>query len=133
MKRTLKVFFTDWYNEHPEQGLFYRVLADRFDLRIDPHPDLLLCSVNGTQWMQFDCKKLWYTIERIPPFPLVHDYSISYEPSSDRNLQLPYFRVYPGYEKAFIPRSLTRQQWSERKNVNYVYSNWAARTRVGYA
>jgi len=120
-----KVWFSDfWSGFIPEKSEFFRWLNLLSPTVLDrSNPDLLICSVFGNDWMNFTCRKLWYTYERMPPFPQLFDFSMSFEPDNASNLYLPMIRIWPGYGDLFLERDIDVVTWKRRKTVNFIYSN----------
>jgi hypothetical protein len=71
MKNRIKIAFSDmWgfegYQFNPLDNYFTDLFSLSFDVEIDPHdPDLLIYSVFGSNYKNFDCKKILFSGENL--------------------------------------------------------------------
>ena len=129
-KPRLRIAISDfWYGLNPEDNFFTNILRKRFQVIVDPNPDLLICSVFGQEWRRFPGKKLFFTGEFIPPKPEFFDFSLSFSPRSETNYYFPLYRLYGDYPHLFEPRSITEWEWSRKKPIGTVFSNQASQFR----
>lgn len=130
VKPSLKLWFSDfWFGFDPENNFFTNLLRTRFRVTIDPRADLLICSVFGEDWREFQGKRLFFTGEFIPPEVKFFDYSFSFAPPSETNYYLPLYRIYGDYPRLFTPRTVTEEEWSSKRPIATVFSNRACSFR----
>lgn len=127
VKPRLKLAFSDfWHGLDPQNNFFTNLFRRRFSVEISQPPDLLVCSVFGQRWTEFEGKKLFFTGENIPPEERFFDYSMSFEPRSAHNYYLPLYRLYGDYPSAFRERRLDRSTWESKRTAAAVFSNRAS-------
>lgn len=74
-----------------EDNFIIKLLSERYNIELSDNPDYLLCSVFGTDHLNYDCIKILYTGEnQFPDFNL-YDYAIGFEymELGDRYLRFP--------------------------------------------
>jgi len=128
--KTLKIWFSDfWADFNPQNNFFYNLLSTRYKLELDEHADVLVCSRFGRKWETFTGKKILFTGENIPPRPELFDYSLSFQPKSERNYYLPLYKLYKEYPDCFGERRISKGDWQNRKTASIVFSCSGSRTR----
>lgn len=89
-KESLKVYFSDfWKGFDIHQNAFLSILRKRWNVEIDPNPDLLIFSVFGYDHLNFSCKKLCFSGEPQRPNLVQCDMAVS----SHRILHKKHFRL----------------------------------------
>ncbi len=121
----IRIHFTEfWQGFEPENNFFTSLLRKKYDVVIDDRtPDIVFSSVNFWDWQQYDCKKVLFIGENLPPERSEFDYCFSFHPTAGDNFHLPIFRLDDAYKKCFYREAITREQWQARKGVNFVCSN----------
>lgn len=95
MKRRIRINFCDfWRYLDKHDNFFYNLLSERFDLTVCDRPDFLIYSNNGHVHRHFNCAKIYYSHEPIPPNFKECDYAFtSLYIDHPRHLRLPYYAV----------------------------------------
>ena len=118
--RKIKIFFTDfWAGFNPNDNYFFNILKEDYDVEISDNPDYLFFSVFGNNHLRYNCVKIQYVGENVPPYNC--NYSFSFEPTTEKNYRLPHYLLYDGYYDLInkkIDDSLVN-----RKFCNFVVSN----------
>jgi hypothetical protein len=95
MKRRIRIDFCDfWRHLDKQDNFFCNLLRERFELVICDRPDFLIFSNNGHVHRHFNCVKIYYTHEPIPPNFKECDYAFtSFFMDHPRHLRLPWYAV----------------------------------------
>lgn len=98
MKRKIKLKETDWYSEeYYGKTLFYRILAERYDIEESDEPDYVLAGPCGYENLKYnDAVKIYVTGECVCPDFNLFDYAISFEhiQFGDRHFRYPLWLQY---------------------------------------
>jgi len=130
----IKLWFTDfWGGVDPRCNWFLTFLAPHFDIELSEHPDFLIYSCYGTNFLRYSCVRIYFTAENIRPDYRFCDYSFSFDFSKDpRNYRLPLYRLYFTEQQLLAPRMAEPSLFSGRKFCNMVVSNAHARERLDF-
>ena len=124
MKDRIKIDFTDfWGGFDKTNNYFYNLLKEEFDVEISDRPEYLFFSIFGNNHQNYNCTKIFYTGENVPP-PLAHcDYSFSFDNvDSLKNYRLPHYLLYDGYYELARPK-IIEESLARRKFCNFVATN----------
>lgn len=124
MKDKIKIDFTDfWGGFDKTNNYFYNLLKEEFDVEISDRPEYLFFSIFGNNHQNYNCTKIFYTGENVPP-PLAHcDYSFSFDNvDSLKNYRLPHYLLYDGYYELARPKAI-EESLVRRKFCNFVATN----------
>lgn len=79
----------------PEDNFIINVLRKRYDVIISENPDYLVYSVHSTDYMNYNCVRIFYTAENIVPDFNICDYGIGfhYLEFGDRYIRFPLYLV----------------------------------------
>ena len=94
MKRKIKINFSDFHKGfNPENSEYMNVLKEKYDVEISDHPDYLIYSVFGTEYLKYDCVRIFYTGECVVPNFNECDYAIGFDRISfgDRYIRVPIY------------------------------------------
>ena len=101
IKHKLKIAKTDFWSATSEEevaGEFFDIIRNNYDLEISEEPDLLFCSVFGSEHWNYDCMKFYISYEH-PKAQRSHvhwDYGLSGFPTDAKNFHSFLF-VYANY------------------------------------
>jgi hypothetical protein len=63
-KPTLKINFSDfWAGFDFKNNYFYNILSDRYNIELSESPDLLIYSLYGNNYLNYNCYRICYTAE----------------------------------------------------------------------
>jgi hypothetical protein len=111
MKRKIRLDICDFWAHEKHDNFFYRLLSERFDVRICDRPDFLLYSNNGCVHRLHNCLKIFYTHEPIPPDFRQCDYAFtSFHLEDPRHMRLPYYAVLHESPAALIRENESAEQ-----------------------
>jgi hypothetical protein len=124
MKPKIKIDFSDfWGGYDKKDNYFYNLLIEEFDVEITDKPDFLFFSIFGNNHQKYNCKKIFYTGENIPPPMDYCDWSFSFDYLDDpRNYRLPHYLLYDGYYE-LANSKVIEESLAKRKFCNFVASN----------
>lgn len=96
MKTDLKIKFTDFYPGFVWNGhCLWKYLNRHFNLIPSDKPDILIFSCFGTEFLKYDCPRIFYTAENIRPDFRFCDFAVSFDFLDDsRHIRLPLYSVY---------------------------------------
>lgn len=83
-KKTLKVKFVDMsyafngqYGRDYKQHIIYKLLAKHYDLIDSDSPQIIFCEFNGTEFVKYDCVRVFFSAENYKPDFDLYDYCIT--------------------------------------------------------
>ena len=137
----IKINFTDfWPDLNKTNNYFYNLLSEQYTILIDENPDLLFYSCFGTDYLNYKCKRIYYTGENIRPDFTGCDFAFSFDFNSNKNhFRLPFYSLLIEENNAFnvLESIKTRaelvQIWSNKtKFCCMVVSNARAKKRLDF-
>lgn len=139
MKRTIKVAFTDQYRGFNEKdNAFLDMLKEKYNVEVTrDHPDYLIYSVFGSDYLDYDCVRIFYTGECYSPNFNECDYAVGYDrlEYGDRYIRVPNYaftRFKPQYEKIQTRVPFTSADLAGKEGFcSFVYSNLFAQDKRG--
>jgi len=139
--KVIKINFTDfWPDLDKTNNYFYNLLAEQYTVIIDENPDLLFYSCFGTDYLNYKCKRIYYTAENLRPDFAGCDFAFSFEFNSKKNhLRLPLYLLTIEDNKTlnFFKKEKTREElvqiWDNKsKFCCMVVSNARAKKRLDF-
>lgn len=96
MKQKLKLKFTDFYPGFIWNGhCLYKYLNRYFELELSENPDLIIYSCYGTEFLKYNCPRIFYTAENIRPDFRLCDFAVSFDYNTSANhLRIPLYSIY---------------------------------------
>jgi hypothetical protein len=134
---TIKVAFADMWNLSPEEktrgNYLHQFLEKYYDLELSDHPDFLLYSVYGIEYLKYDCLRIHFTAENTRPNLRKCDYAFSFSLEEDeRNIRLPYYKFADGFSELSRPRDPDAIIAENRGFCSFVNSNNEAPDRLRF-
>ncbi len=100
-KKKIRVKFGDYFASFkPEKSYIYKVLCEKYDVELSDDPEYFFGSDFGTEYLNYDCVKIFQTGELITPNFNAYDYGISFDylTFGDRYIRMPnYYSSYVLY------------------------------------
>ena len=126
--KTIKIWFTDFYKGfEPTNNYFYSLLSNMYNVQIEKNnPDYLIYSCYGSDFLNYDCIKIYYTGENLVPDFNLCDYAIGfhYFNFEDRYLRFPNFAmVIDQFNHLPAPKSQQIYAKSREYFCNFIYAN----------
>ena len=129
MKKTIKIYFVDFWNGFiPEDNFFINRLQVYYTVIIDSTPDYLFYSLNGSENLKYNnCIKIYFSGENdVPDFNLC-DYALAFHHITfeDRYFRLPLYTLYNCF-KDISDKQVNLNDSSlflNRKFCNFIVSN----------
>jgi len=111
----LKIWFADFWPEWKDEDFISPILKNHFELVLDKNnPDVVFHSIFGKREApNYKCKKILYLGENHRPEQFGSDYSISFDPHSEKNYRLPLWQVYILLKPELKERLYNRKNWRE--------------------
>lgn len=109
-----------------EAKVILELLQKHFEVELSDEPDYVFCNVNSDTYFQYDCIRIFCTIEAICPDFNLCDYGIGFEylDYGDRYFRLPNFYFYSGLvEKVSHKHINVKNEFTDRDFCSFVYSN----------
>lgn len=80
---------------HPENNFIINTIRKFDEVTLSDHPDFLIYSVNSSDYLNYDCVRIFYTAENLVPDFNLCDYGIGFSDLSfgDRYLRYPLYLV----------------------------------------
>ena len=117
----------------PEDNFIINILRTRYSVELSDNPDYLIYSVNSSDYLKYNCIRLFYTAENLVPDFNICDYAIGFSQISfgDRYIRFPLYLVdgfnpYEGDDYASdLQRALHKHEHVDIKTgfCAFVYSN----------
>jgi len=85
LKTKLKIKFTDFYDGFIWNGhCLHKYLNQYFELELSDTPDLIIYSCYGTEFLKYNCPRIFYTAENLRP-EILANYRVFPENSSSKS------------------------------------------------
>ena len=130
---TIYLNFTDFGSSfNKENNFLTNVLRLRFNVVITDKPEFLIYSVFGTDYLNYDCIRIFYTGENLTPNFNSCDYALGFDwlTFGDRYFRLPYyyFRENSKCFKICLENKQFQPEDLKQKDAfcNFIYSNGKA-------
>ena len=110
MKTKLKLKFVDfWPGFNAQDFGFLNLVSDYYDIEYTDKPDLIVYSCFGTEFLKYNCPRIFYTGENIRPNFRFCDFAFTFDYNDDkRHFRWPLFRL------LFSEKELTKEQSIKR-------------------
>lgn len=121
--KNLKINFCDWFNNF-EDCLVFKILRENFNAEVSSDPDIIFYSDYGTNFLKYDCVRVFVAGENtVPDFNLC-DYAFSYHyiNFNDRHTRLPLSYMSDEYKSLYSENRILKNI-SNKKFCNFIYSN----------
>lgn len=94
--KKIKIWFSGMgghFNRH--DNFITNILKKHFEIEFSENPDFLIFSVNSTDYLKYDCVRIFYTAENLVPDFNICDYAIGYHflDFGDRYMRYPLYLV----------------------------------------
>ena len=122
----IKIWFTDFWPEWNYEDFITPILKKHFEVVLDKdNPDVLFHSIfNRMQdTPNYKCKKILYLGENYRASQYTSDYTISFDPHTEKNFRLPLWQVYMLLKPELKDRLYNRLNYSEEQ-----FERWCAFT-----
>ena len=124
--KTIKIKTVDFNSarESEQENFIVKLLRKRYQVIISNDPEILIYSVWGEEHRQYQCTKLFYTMEPFSPDFNACDYAVGFDPIQfgTRYMRLPLFAM--EINSSIQDRSrFADDDMSARKFCNFIYSN----------
>lgn len=130
MKRTIRINFTDWWDGfNKTDNYIYRLLEPYYEIELCEDPDYLFYSCFGTEFVKYDCIRIFATGENVRPDFNLCDYAMGFDylQFEDRYIRFPYLYYYYNRDTYFAQLFERNLSWDDferkKKFCNFVYSN----------
>ena len=96
MKPKLKIKFVDFWRGFNAQDFgFLNLVSDYYDIEYTDKPDLIVYSCFGTEFLKYNCPRIFYTAENIRPDYRFCDFAVSFDYNNNQShFRLPLYCVY---------------------------------------
>ena len=124
--KIIKIWFTDFFEGfEPGNNYFYSLLSESYSVRLTPeNPDYLIYSCYGSNFLKYDCIRIFYTGENLVPDFNLCDYAIGFHKLnfSDRYIRYPNFAF---IENQFAQLTGIDPKFKNTKEYfcNFIYAN----------
>ena len=138
MKKQIKIFFVDFYRDlgcslNPEKNYYTDFLRTKYDVIISKdNPDFLFYSCFGTEFLNYNCTRIYHTSENVRPnfdncdWAFSSDYLSHKIDGIERHYRLPvYAYVTDDVSKIIRSKPVNVQELVAQKTkfCNFIYSN----------
>lgn len=122
--KKVKIKFVDfWYGFSPVNNYFFKLLSKVFSLEFSEDPEILIYSCFGTEYLKYNCIRVFYTGENLRPDFTGCDYAISFDYNKDpRHFRLPLYALYIDQNDA-IGKLSEKKSWEVSQNL------WQSKTK----
>jgi hypothetical protein len=120
----VKIKFVDfWFGFIPDKNYFFKLLSQSYDLVLCDDPDILIYSCYGTEYLKYDCIKVFFTAENLRPDFTGCDYAISFDYNNDpRHFRLPLYALY-------IDQTDSLEKLIQKKTRSEALEIWRSKTK----
>ena len=124
-KIKLKIKFVDfWTGFNSNNNKILNLIKDNYNIEYSDHPDLIIYSCYGTEFLKYSCPRIFYTAENIRPDFRFCDFAVSFDYNNYPNhLRMPLFLVYFNNEFLTSDRDAKALLHKKRGFCSFVVSN----------
>jgi len=139
--KEIKINFVDfWPNFDKKNNYFYNLLIQKYKVIIDENPELLFYSSFGKRFLNYNCKRIFYTGENSRPDFLACDFAFSFDYNLRKNhFRLPLYSIYIDYhdmlqqlERIISKEEATKIWKSKTKFCCMIVSNPNCENRIKF-
>ncbi len=127
MKKKLKIYFADfWATFDKKNNYFTDILNDEYEIVLDEiNPDLLIYSVFGNSFINYNCKRIFFTGENVRPNFDECDFAMTFDHIDDnkRHFRLPLYTLFGDVNELLKPKDIDKILAEKTKFCNFIYSN----------
>lgn len=137
MKQTIKIYFTDfWSNFNKNDNYFLDIIKMKYDVVLDPkNPDFLMYSCFGTDFLKYNCIRIYFIGESFPIYWKDCDWAFSsHYINNSRHYRLPiYAYMNEDVAQLTIDKKEPQKILAEKTGFcNFIYSNPACKARNNF-
>lgn len=94
--KEIKINFVDfWPGFDKTNNYFYNLLVQKYNVILDEDPELLFYSCYDTNYLKYNCTRIFYTAENIRPDFTACDFAFSFDYNKKKNhFRLPLYSMY---------------------------------------
>jgi hypothetical protein len=94
--KEIKINFVDfWPGFDKTNNYFYNLLIEKYKVIIDENPDLLFYSCYDSNYLKYNCTRIFYTAENLRPDFTACDFAFSFDYNTRKNhFRLPLYSMY---------------------------------------
>lgn len=94
--KKIKINFVDfWPGFEKTNNYFYNLLVQKYRVSIDENPDLLFYSCYDKKYLNYSCRRIFYTAENVRPDFSACDFAFSFDYNNRKNhFRLPLYSMY---------------------------------------
>ena len=122
--KEIKINFVDfWSNFDKKNNYFYNLLIQQYVVLIDDNPQLLFYSCFGNEYLNYNCKRIFYTGENIRPDFWACDFAFTFDYIQRKNhFRLPLYSLYIDHHN-MLNQLQTIESRAEAKRI------WQSKTK----
>ena len=123
--KEIKINFSDfWSGFDKTNNYFYNLLVQKYKVSIDEeNPELLFYSCYSTNYLKYNCTRIFFTGENVRPDFLACDFAFSFDYNTRKNhFRLPLYSLYIDHHN-MLPRLQTIKTRKEARAI------WSAKTK----
>jgi hypothetical protein len=131
-KAEIKINFTGfWHGFDKTNNFFYNLLIKNYRVTIADKPDILFFAENGSEHINYNCTKVFYTGENVRPDFMLCDFAFSFDyPVTKRNYRLPLYALYDDVTKLLNKQINAAEVLAQKKGFCcFVVSNDKCKVR----
>lgn len=138
--KEIKINFVDfWPGFDKTNNYFYNLLVQKYKVTIDDHPEVLFYSCFNKNYLNYSCKRIFYTPENERPDFTACDFAFTFDYNSRKNhFRLPLYSMYvdllnmkPKIEST-MSRAEAQKIWRAKSKFCCMVSNANASKRLEF-
>tara|TARA_B110000902_G_scaffold41192_1_gene44477 strand:- start:3089 stop:4018 length:930 start_codon:yes stop_codon:yes gene_type:complete len=134
MKQKLKIKYVDFWEGFPvEDSYFLNLVEDYYDIEYSENPDLLFYSCYSTNFLKYNCPRIFYSPENIRPDFRFCDFALTFDYlQNERHFRWPLYRRWFTEEELTRPRNVDQILKQKEGFCSFVVSNANASERIEF-
>ena len=130
-KKTIKIKFSGMGGKFdPQNNFISNILKKYYTVELSDNPDYLIYSVNSSDYLKYNCVRIFYTAENIVPDFNICDYAIGfhYMDFGDRYCRYPLYMVdgFKAYSGDDYASDLIRAQHKQEVSQDYTKTDFCS-------
>ena len=126
-RKVIRIKYTDFYGEFvPEEHWLYKLLIKKYNVVFSDTPDYLFFSCFGSNYLNYNCIRIFISNEAVYPNFNLYDYAVTYSDFEVTDRLLPNMDAFEDLEftKLADGKEQAKEVLARKKDFcNFVYSN----------
>lgn len=134
MKKKLKIKYVDFWEGFPvKDSYFLNLVEGVYDIEYSDNPDVLIYSCYSTNFLKYNCPRIFYSPENIRPDFRFCDFALTFDFQDNKShFRWPLYRRWFSENDLIRPRNVEEILKKKKDFCSFVISNSNAKERITF-